>query len=46
MADCIALTTATTLEASLATSDPELAATARDIGVDVIALADPRGVLP
>lgn len=43
MADCVALATA---HLSLATSDPELAITARYLGVDVIALPDSRGVTP
>jgi predicted nucleic acid-binding protein len=46
MADCVALATARLHAASLATSDPELAITARSLGVDVIALPDSRGVPP
>lgn len=46
IADCTALATALVLEDSIATADPGLAATAREEGVDVIALPDSNGVRP
>jgi predicted nucleic acid-binding protein len=45
-ADCVALATAEALDASLATTDPRLAAMARDEGVEVIALPDSSGTRP
>ena len=46
MADCIALGTAIVLAQPLATSDPPLAATAREQGCAVVALPDARGERP
>ena len=45
-ADCVALAAATTLSVALATSDPALVATARDIGCPVTPLPDARGNRP
>lgn len=45
-ADCFCLATAIKLEAAVATSDAALAATARRIGVEVIALPNSNGVRP
>lgn len=46
MADSICLAAAQRLAARLATADPALAATAREIGVDVVALMDSAGNRP
>jgi len=46
LADCIALAAALTASGALATSDPPLATTARELGVRVHALQDARGVRP
>lgn len=46
MADCICLATAVSLSAALATTDPHLAALARELGVEVIALPDSTGARP
>lgn len=45
-ADCMALSTAISLGKPLATSDPALAAAARQEGVEVLALPDSRGQRP
>lgn len=44
LADCVALATSQSVSDALATTDPALAATARQLGVQVIALPDSRGV--
>lgn len=46
MADCIALATSQSVSDALATTDGPLAATARRVGVTVVALPDSRGVRP
>ena len=46
LADCIALAAALVASDTLATSDPPLAATARELGVRVHALPDARGLRP
>lgn len=46
MADCICLATAIEGAHRLATADPASAATARELGLDVIALPDSGGVRP
>jgi predicted nucleic acid-binding protein len=45
-ADCVALATAEALNDSLATTDPDLAAMARDENVELIALPDSSGRRP
>ncbi len=46
LADCIALATARSVEDPVATTDPAVAAAARRVGIDVIALPDSRGARP
>ena len=46
MADCIVLGAAYVISDALATSDPPLAVTARELGVRVHAVADTRGARP
>ena len=46
LADCIALAAAFVASETLATSDPPLAITARELGVRVHALPDARGARP
>lgn len=46
LADCVCLAAAVQLGGRLGTADPALATTARALGVDVVALADSRGVRP
>ena len=46
LADCFCLATAMTLETDLATTDPDLAALARNLGVGVIGLPDSTGRRP
>jgi len=46
LADCVAVAAALTRSEPLATSDPALAATARDMGVSVIGLLDSQGARP
>lgn len=46
LADCAAAATASLRGASLATSDPHLARTCRDEGLDVIALKNSAGTRP
>jgi PIN domain nuclease of toxin-antitoxin system len=46
LADCFCLATAMTLETDLATTDPDLARLARDVGVAVVALPDSTGHRP
>lgn len=46
MADCVAAATAASLNADLATSDPDLARVARAHGIPVVPLPDSRGVRP
>lgn len=46
IADCVCLATALRLGQRLATADPALAATARALGVEVVALPDSRGERP
>lgn len=46
VADCVAAATAEGLGEALATSDPHLAAMARDEGVEVVPLPDSRGRRP
>jgi ribonuclease VapC len=46
LADCMALSTAISLDRPLATSDPALAAVAREEGVQVLALPNSRGHAP
>jgi predicted nucleic acid-binding protein len=45
-ADCIALATSQSVADALATADRTLAATARQVGIQVIALPDSRGIRP
>jgi predicted nucleic acid-binding protein len=45
LADCFCLATAMILETDLATTDPDLARLARDIGVEVTGLPDSQGRL-
>ena len=46
LADCFCLATAMTLKTDLATTDPDLARLARDLGVAVIGLPDSTGRRP
>lgn len=46
LADCICLATALTLQTDLATTDPDLARLAREVGVDVVSLPDSTGRRP
>ncbi len=46
IADCICLATALRLKEDLATTDPALAAVAREEGVTVVALPDSSGQRP
>lgn len=46
LADCFCLATAMILETDLATTDPDLAALARNLGVGVIGLPDSTGRRP
>lgn len=46
LADCVALAASLVRSEPLATSDPALAATARDVGVSVVGLLDARGHRP
>jgi PIN domain nuclease of toxin-antitoxin system len=46
LADCLCLATAMSLTTALATTDPHLAALARDLGVEVIGLPDSTGRRP
>lgn len=46
MADCIAAATSEGLTLALATSDPDMVAMAREIGVEVIPLPDSKGKRP
>lgn len=46
LADCFAAATADRLGEALATSDPHLAAMARALGIEIVALADSTGTRP